>query len=289
MNLPCLENTETKPIPGKFILPSKKPLLRGLLFDEHERGFTPSFCCKGKKRYHYYILTADRAGKYQAGHQSDNVGLSIRLPAKQVEDLVADSIQNSFDCEDKISRWFSDLNVSELLCLKIKSAELVQSIKQDRHYIRQFISKIKLGEDALSICLDRDSIASALLLKVERFCNNELELIVPFTKRRRGNETKLTTQCPNSCPDKTLIQTLAASHRWLKMLNQNLTIDEIAKREKRSSTYIRTRLHFSLLSPKIQTAIINGRQPTELTADKLARMTIPIKWDEQERVLGFCS
>jgi hypothetical protein len=214
---------------------------------------------------------------------------TIRLLAAQIEDLTVKNLYDVFTCSGRVQSLFNDLDVNELPNLETTSAHIANSIKQDRHCVRQFISRIEIGSDNLSINMNVAQIADAFNLASERINTSQLTLHVPFTKRRRGNETKLVTRNSESSPDKTLIKTLAASHRWLAMLKQNIPFEKIAEREGRSISYIRTRLPLALLSPKIQTAILNGKQPIELTAGKLARMIIPMAFDEQEQVLGFGS
>ncbi|MEP0324707.1 hypothetical protein [Bauldia litoralis] len=43
------------------------------------------------------------------------------------------------------------------------------------------------------------------------------------------------------------------------------------------------------LAPDITDAIVNGRQPPRLTAQKLIRLSalLPIQWPEQRQLLGF--
>ena len=43
------------------------------------------------------------------------------------------------------------------------------------------------------------------------------------------------------------------------------------------------------LAPDIITAIVNGKNPPQLTAKKLMRLTpqIPVDWAEQRKLLGF--
>ena len=50
-----------------------------------------------------------------------------------------------------------------------------------------------------------------------------------------------------------------------------------------------TRLvRLAYLSPEITRAILDGRQPVDLTAAKLKRThTLPLDWDQQKVVLGF--
>ena len=51
----------------------------------------------------------------------------------------------------------------------------------------------------------------------------------------------------------------------------------------------RNRLRLPSLAPDIITAIINGKNPPQLTAKKLMRLAlqIPVDWTEQRKLLGF--
>ena len=47
---------------------------------------------------------------------------------------------------------------------------------------------------------------------------------------------------------------------------------------------------FAFLAPDIVEAIVHGRQPIELTAEKLKRQqNLPSAWSEQRHALGFSS
>jgi hypothetical protein len=46
-------------------------------------------------------------------------------------------------------------------------------------------------------------------------------------------------------------------------------------------------LPLAFLAPDIVEAILEGRQPIELTAARLKRMRLPLSWTEQRRPLGF--
>jgi site-specific DNA recombinase len=49
-----------------------------------------------------------------------------------------------------------------------------------------------------------------------------------------------------------------------------------------------TQLGIRHLAPDITQAILDGRQPSHLTADKLlAHSRLPLAWDRQRIVLGF--
>ena len=53
--------------------------------------------------------------------------------------------------------------------------------------------------------------------------------------------------------------------------------------------YVYRLLRLPSLAPDIVTAIVNGKNPPQLTAKKLMRLTpqIPVDWSEQRKLLGF--
>jgi hypothetical protein len=46
-------------------------------------------------------------------------------------------------------------------------------------------------------------------------------------------------------------------------------------------------LPLAFLAPDIVEAILQGRQPVELTVLRLKRIGLPLSWVEQRRLLGF--
>ena len=55
-----------------------------------------------------------------------------------------------------------------------------------------------------------------------------------------------------------------------------------------SPSYFTRLVRFSYLAPDITEAILDGRQPPDLTANKLlAHSRLPLGWHEQRTVLGF--
>ncbi|MBV8937466.1 MAG: hypothetical protein JO095_16895 [Alphaproteobacteria bacterium] len=62
----------------------------------------------------------------------------------------------------------------------------------------------------------------------------------------------------------------------------------LAQREGVSPSYFTRLVRLSYLAPDITQAILDGRQPRELTAAKLlAHSRLPLGWHEQRTVLGF--
>src|SRR6516165_4344739 len=70
--------------------------------------------------------------------------------------------------------------------------------------------------------------------------------------------------------------------------SDSLPFAALAKREGVSPSYFTRVVRLSYLAPDIALAILDGRQPRDLTADKLlTHSRLPLTWDEQRRVLGF--
>ena len=61
----------------------------------------------------------------------------------------------------------------------------------------------------------------------------------------------------------------------------------IGRRHGWTNSPIKQRVRLALLSPAITAAILEGRQPPELTLHKLLQTPIPLDWDRQVAVLGF--
>ena len=70
--------------------------------------------------------------------------------------------------------------------------------------------------------------------------------------------------------------------------NPAATIEDIAAGEGFGATYAGRLLRLTSLAPDIVTAILDGRQPPELTANVLMADTrLPLEWAAQRAFLGF--
>ena len=66
------------------------------------------------------------------------------------------------------------------------------------------------------------------------------------------------------------------------------TLEDIATEEGIGSSYAIRLVRLTFLAPDIVAAILAGKQPAELTANKLMADTrLPLDWREQRTVLGF--
>ena len=111
---------------------------------------------------------------------------------------------------------------------------------------------------------------------------------VPFAIRKRGGRKLVLVPGGNDAvPDRprvdnAMIKALARAFRWRKLLETGVygTIEELAAAEKINSSYVSRVLRLTLLAPEIVEAILNGRQPVEITLTRLIE-PFPVVWHEQ--------
>lgn len=65
-------------------------------------------------------------------------------------------------------------------------------------------------------------------------------------------------------------------------------VQAIADKAGVGSTYVTRLMYLAMLAPDIIQTIAHGKQPADLTAEKLYRMVpLPSDWGEQRRLLGM--
>jgi hypothetical protein len=82
------------------------------------------------------------------------------------------------------------------------------------------------------------------------------------------------------------VMAIARAHRWKALLEsgQFRSIEALAAAGKRDSSYIGRILRLTLLAPDIVQAMIDGREPSGLSLERLTK-PVPLEWTEQWEVL----
>jgi hypothetical protein len=88
--------------------------------------------------------------------------------------------------------------------------------------------------------------------------------------------------------DPALIKAIVRGRAWFEELatGRARSLQELAKRDGISRRYIRRLVNLAFLSPQLVQAILQGRQPVELTATRLTELDLPLDWTEQRRLLA---
>lgn len=116
-------------------------------------------------------------------------------------------------------------------------------------------------------------------------------LHVPFRIAKRGGRKAM--QRPDGATqsrrtDNTLIKALARAFRWKRMLDSSefATIADLAEHERIAAPYLTRTLRLAFLSPDLVEAILDGRQPNNLSLETM-RKPLPTEWFKQEQALSL--
>jgi len=279
-------------------------LLTGMVFDETGERLTPTFSIKKGTRYRYYVSTSLITG---AGRNLVN---GRRIPAGNLEALVInrlrafladhgailDAIDNELHGgvgQDQLIERGRQV-AEELGAQAPDKAKATLMILLNRVEIRSDRVEIIVSRGCLTALLARESVD--LTMQDQRPPNasdDVLTLTVPVRLKRVGREMRMLVEnSDDQTPaDPSLLRIIARAHDIQARLIQNteLTVHDIAREERVSGTYIYSLLRLPWLAPDITTSIINGRNPPQLTAKQLMRLTprLPIDWAKQRKLLGF--
>lgn len=117
---------------------------------------------------------------------------------------------------------------------------------------------------------------------------------VPLAIRHRpGRKTVVTPMTDGVAPvttraDPALVKALARAFRYQRMLDQGryASITEMAAAERLERGYLGSLLRLTLLAPDIVSAILDGRQPEDVTLPALMDGRVTVVWDVQRNTSG---
>jgi hypothetical protein len=114
---------------------------------------------------------------------------------------------------------------------------------------------------------------------------------IPLVFRKYGGRKTVISpdgtawEAPPPLVDRALVRALAKAFRWQRLLDDGAfaTLDELAKAEGVSQSYVSRMLRLTLLAPDIVEAILDGRQPDGMRLEFLLNL-FPAEWAEQRRL-----
>jgi len=272
-------------------------LFTGMLFDCRGNAMTPTHAVKNGTRYRYYVsrplITKDR---------SDG-SAELRLPAEAIEQLVTGRVRQWLLDPGTIYPVTQRTDPSALRRLIARAAELGKGWPQlpatrQRALLAGLVERIDIGADQLDILLRPTQLGALFDGPAARLVDEAKDetqiLSVPVRLHRSGREIRMLIDRADpfstAKPDARLIKLLIRAHRFNATLagSGGTPFTALAKHEGVSPSYFTRLVRLSYLAPDITHAILDGRQPSHLTADKLlAHSRLPLAWQDQRTLLGF--
>jgi site-specific DNA recombinase len=275
-------------------------LLAGLIYDAHCEPMTPSHAVKKGVRYRYYVSKSLMAGGVKAAKRGQ------RIPASHIEALVT----------GRIRAWLADrvavldgvqccgpdaIAQKKLLDEATRLAGSWQELDAERlrAILRAVVTRVQVHSDRVDVTLDQTGVALWLSAKDQQQLahagGDDREryltvLTIPARLKRTGIEMRMVIE-DGSEPanvDPVLVRLLVRAQTIRARLLQepSLPLKGIATEEGISSSYVTRLLRLAFLAPDIVMAILDGRHPPQLTANRLMGDTrLPLDWTAQRELL----
>ena len=278
-------------------------LLTGILFDEAEGRLTPTYCVKKGTRYRYYVSTSlvTGAAKGSSGRR--------RIPAGDLETVVLTRLRTFLTSQaetiDAIGHHVGRSAPQRHLFERARQIadELgSQAPEKIKAIVTTLVRRIEVRPDCVQIGISRSRLSAVLAAPSIDLpmrddkpsgSRDDLQILTAQAKLKRvGREMKMLIDGDNDyVADPGLLRVIARAHDIRSRLvhNTKLGVHDISREERVTAAYIYTLLRLPWLAPDITTAIVNGRQPPQLNAKKLMRLTARLSndWIEQRALLGF--
>ena len=265
-------------------------ILTGLVFDEHGDRLSPSYSRKNGRHYRYYISK-------RLMHGADKHD-GWRIPAGQLEQAVLHELCEFLEDGARVADAVHEAGVapSQVQASVRAAADIAKEIKQNHRdeittRVRQIIERVDIEASQIRIKVSRLGLSK--LIGGENAGNGgPIVLELPIAFRRRGVESKiiLLASAKTTAPDDSLTNLIANAHQWAARfaIGEVTTVREISREAGVDEGDVSRFLPLAFLAPDIVEAILSGKQPIALTAEKLKRLrSLPKSWEEQRRLLGF--
>lgn len=260
-----------------------RALLAGLVTDRAGEPMLSVHSTRGTRRYRYYV---------SKGLHHTLTGEGYRIPAKDVEVLVVAMIANLFDDPFGVAAQLGlSLHANEIsghiaACGRLKAQTLVAA----PDLVRNLVVQVRPLDRTVEVDLDTAAIVRALGAGAGPAPPPQLTLTCGASLSTSGRVLRLVDG--NSRPvqpnvDPALVRLIAKAHRWWGLLRAGETsVTGLAAAEGVTKSYVTRVVRLAFLSPRITTAILEGRHSTRMSHRTLTGTdAITLDWRAQEAAL----
>jgi hypothetical protein len=284
-------------------------LLTGIVFDASSESMTPTHAVKKGTRYRYYI-----SRRLITGPATDS-SHGQRVPASNLEALVIGRLRALFADPVEILNAISNGERDAPMQKRLRDAAAALSARWDHlpmeslhDLTRSVLVRVQVHADRIDLEVGSASLVSRLLngsggegtadgirasnANADGAEEPLIRLSIPASLKRTGKEMKFIVDgAANSArTDTTLVRLLVRGRKIGKRMFEPgcPPLEDIAREEGITSSYATRLVRLTFLAPDIVAAILAGKQPAGLTANKLMADTrLPLDWRDQRTALGF--
>lgn len=276
-------------------------LLRGLITDANGRKLISDTSNDGPYHKRYYQTEGRELRRGKLLNR-------VRVPAPQLEDLVMASIVSFLANPVRVRTSLCETQDFEMdgRSLADRCADVSRSVRalirtDWRHLLELLLVDGEVAPTGIRL---RHSLPTTAQIMRSKF---DLAALAPraddtrsaptFSIRVRANlmapyrdfSLPLETSRRMQSPDRKLVNLLnrAFVARQKVMSNRDRPVAFVALEMKMTPSRLARVLRLTYLAPDIQAAIMDGRQPADLTAHKLTYSPMPLDWSEQRELFGF--
>jgi hypothetical protein len=232
----------------------------------------------------------------------------LRATAIDLEDLIRAVICAFFRNRERLSEavhalGYRDANTDVLINRGSNAARFLETC--DRRKLRRaweaLIERIEISRERVRIILRCEQVRALLawsgkgLFKLAPNIDSKHHRIhilesEAFTVRaERRFRLPIEVSGSRGAPKRSLVNLMAFARRAQALVyeDRSLSFEEVAQRLHCRQPFVMRALRLNYLAPDIIAAIVDGRQPADLTRQKLLHMSIPMDWVQQRALLGF--
>ena len=272
-------------------------ILTGLVFDSAGERLTPSHSNRGGLRYRYYISKSLARGRPRGDEQNKR----WRIPAAEIENAVLVALGSFLDDQSALSSILSLARLPPAQTASVLKATTAVSRSLSQYHagqlrstLQSILSRIEIGDTTLTLTVALGRLREALKLPVHSPDEPTTHVIVvPVRITKRGIEQKLIIGGGVMVPvprDEPLVKAVARAYSWFEDIRMRRVNDvsELAVREQLTRSYVQAHLPLAFLAPSIIGAILEGRQPADLSLKQLMyRTDLAVSWTTQRQQLGI--
>jgi DNA invertase Pin-like site-specific DNA recombinase len=254
--------------------------LTNKLFDVSGERLVPVHVNKKGRRYRYYISESLKAGPKDASLTG------WRLPGQEIEQVIAHAALEILLDDVGITTALQESGIAaHRIPSALSAARKIQPDNED--LIDRFVKCVALRKDGIRLTL---SLAALVVWEMDSNAGTIIRDI-PIQMKRRGVEMRLIIGGAGPARvDQTLLKTIVRANKWFNDLASGRVhnMAEIASQEGVDKSYVSRVMTLAFLAPDITESIIAGRQPADLSVEKLTKqIDLPLDWEQQRQFLGF--